>query len=222
MSRFLLLGVAPYDGPENHSADEGRNEARSTEPRCQPVAEGSPGGGNHLTPRARDQVSAAGMYEYCPDEKAGGDAADDSEADLLQQEGCCAAASCDVRFNVGERNGGEQEWNADPIVEPALDIQSLANPARDSRLGDDRLAKRRVRRRQDHRQDQRLAERQLIEDHRGGYGPESDGQRQADAQQTRRHRDLAPQLAEVDTGCVGEQDQGKGGLGQHSHGRAGA
>ena len=87
-------------------------------------------------------------------------AADDPVADLLEQERRGAAALRDLRFDVGHGHGREQQRHADSVVEPALDVEPLADPARDARLGDDRLPERGVGRRQHDRQDQGLLDGQ--------------------------------------------------------------
>ena len=179
-----------------------------------PVGKRSPGGRDHLAPAARDQVPAAGVDDDGSDQERGGDASDDAVADLLEQQRHPAAPFRDVRFDIGGGDGGEQERHADPVVEPALDVQALADPARDARIGDDRLAERGVGRRQDDPDDGRLPEGQLAEDRRRRERTESDGQGQADPEQANRHRELAAQLAEVDAGGVGEEDEGERRLGQ--------
>ena len=122
------------------------------------VGEGGAGGGDHLAPGPRDQVPAAGVDDQDRrDQNPGGDSADDPEADLLEQKLRRASALGDVRLDIGRRYGREQERHADPVVEPALDVQALADPSRDARLGDDRLAERGVGRRQDDREDHGLA-----------------------------------------------------------------
>ena len=55
------------------------------------------------------------------------------------------------------RKHDQQDRNADPIVEPALDVERLPHPLRQSRVRDDRGAEPGVCRRQDHGQDECLA-----------------------------------------------------------------
>ena len=127
-----------------------------------------------------------------------------------------------MRLDVRGGNGREQQRHADPVVEPALDVQALADPARDARLGDDRLAEGGVGRRQDHPRitaSQKVSWSKIT---RRRKRSEGDRQRQADPEQAHRHRDLAPQLSEVDARGVGEEHERQRRLGQRSHGRAGA
>ena len=129
------------------------------------VGEGRAGGRDHLAPGALDQIPAAGVDDDGADQQPGGDPSDDPVADLLEQERRAASPFRDVRFDVRGRNGREQQRHADPVVEPALDVQPLADPARDARLGDDRLAEGGVGRRQDDPEDDRLPDGQHVEDH---------------------------------------------------------
>ena len=80
----------------------------------------------------------------------------DAVADLLEQQRAGAAAAGDLGLDVGDRDGREQQRHADPVVEPALDVEPLADPLRHARLGDDRLPQRGVGRRQHDRQDHGL------------------------------------------------------------------
>ena len=89
--------------------------------------------------------------------KPGDHSADHPEANLLEQQRSERPPVRDVRLDVGSGDGGEQQRHADPVVETALDIEALADPARHARRGHDRLAESGVGRRQDHRQDQRVA-----------------------------------------------------------------
>ncbi len=99
-----------------------------------------------------------------------------------------AATSGDLRFHVGHRDGREQQRDADAVVEPALHVESLADPPRDARLGHDRLPERGVGRREDHGQDDGFLEAQLTEDPHRRERAERDGQRQSDPEQANRHR----------------------------------
>ena len=146
--------------------------------------------------------------------------ADDPEADLLEQERRGAATLRDLGLDVGHRDRREQQRHADPVVEPALDVQPLADPRRDARLGDDRLPERGVGRREHHRQDHRLLDGQRAEDRRRREGAERDRQRQPDAEQAQRQPDLAAELPEIDARGVAEQHQRERRLRQRSHGRA--
>ena len=95
-------------------------------------------------------------------------------------------------------HGSEQQGHADPVVEPALDIETLADPLWHARLGDDRLAQGGVRRRQDDPEDHGLFDAQLPEERRRGQRTQDDRQRQPDPEQP--HRDVrgTAQLAQVD------------------------
>ena len=91
--------------------------------RRDPVGERGAGRRDHLPPRGRDQVAPAGLGDDHGDQQPGDHAAQDAVADLLQQQRAGAAAAGDLRFDVGDRDGREQQRHADPVVEPALDVE---------------------------------------------------------------------------------------------------
>ena len=184
------------------------------------VGERRAGARDHLPPRARDQVSAAGVDDDRRDHEPAYDPADNPVADLLEQQRRGAAALRDLRFHVGHRHGREQQRHADPVVEPALDVEPLADPAGDARLGDDRLPQRGVGRRQHDRQDHCLLDAQPVEDDGRRDGAERDRQRQSDPEQAHRHPDLAAKQPEIDARGVAEQHQRQRRLRQRSHGPA--
>jgi hypothetical protein len=173
-----------------------------------------------LPPLTRDQFSSAGVDDDRGDQEPGDDPSDNAVADLLEQERPGAAAARDVRFHVGHRHGGEQQRDADPVVQAALDVQSLADSWRDARLGDDCLPECSVGGRQHDRQDDGLCDGDLPEDHSRRNGAERDRQRQADTEQPQRHTDLAAKLSEIDARGVAEQDQRQRRLRQRLDGRA--
>ena len=121
-------GVAPERQPEGHARDERRDEARAAERVGRAVGERGAGGRDHLPPRAGDQVPAAGVDDDRRDHEPADHPADDPVADLLEQQRRRAAAARDLRLDVGERHGREQQRHADPVVEPALDVEPLADP----------------------------------------------------------------------------------------------
>ena len=115
---------------EGHTGDEGRDEARSAERVRDAVGEGSASGRDHLTPGAVDQVLAAGVDDHGSDQERGGDAADDAVADLIQNKRRPGSPAGDRGLDVRGRHGGKEQRHADPVVEPAFDIQALADPPR--------------------------------------------------------------------------------------------
>ena len=176
----MLPGVAPEHEPERHAGDERGDEARSAERARGPVGERRAGGRDHLPPRIGDQLAAAGVDDDRRDHEPADDTAEHPVADLLEQQRGGTAAIGDLRFHVGRRDGREQQRDADAVVEPALHVESLADPPRDARLGHDRLPERGIGRRQDHGQDDGFLDGQLTEDPSRRERAERDGQRQPD------------------------------------------
>ena len=187
-----------------------------------PVGEDGAGGRDHLAPRAVDQIPSAGIDDHGSDHQRGDHPADDPVADLLEQKGGPCSSPGNTRLDVRGRHGREEQRYADPVIEPAFDVQALADPSRDAWLGDHRLAEGGVGRRQDHPDDHGLPEGQLAEDHGGGERSECDRQRQPDPEQPQRNRGSTPQSPEVDARGIGEEHERQRRLGQCSFGRAGA
>ena len=115
----------------------------------------------------------------------------------------------------GDREGDEEERDADPVVEAGLDVQALTDPYRQSLRRDDGLAERGVGRGEDDRDEERLGPRR--------------GRRAATSATTKPARIVSgspipsrragmlqrtPQSREVDARRVGEEDDGEGGLGE--------
>ena len=77
----------------------------------------------------RDQVPAAGVDDDHRDDESADHSADDPVADLFEQEFRWAAAVRDLGIHVGDCHGREQQGHADSVVEPALDVEALPDPA---------------------------------------------------------------------------------------------
>ena len=209
------LGVASQRKAEHHAGRERGDEPRPAERVRDAICKTGAGRGDHLPPLVLDQAAPARLPDDHRDQDARDGAPQDAVTDLLDQQRGRAPATADVRFHVGERNRGEQERDADAVVQPALDIQPLPDPRRHARLDHDRLPERRVGRSQDDRENHRLLDGQLPEHRRCGDRSQQDRQRQAYAEQPHRHADRPAKLAEIDPRCVGEEHEGEGGLGQH-------
>ena len=68
--------------------------------------------------------------------------------------------------HVGVCEHDQQQRDADPVVEAALDVQSLAHADRQARLGHHGLAEGGIGRCEQHGEDQRLGEAQIRQDER--------------------------------------------------------
>jgi hypothetical protein len=99
---------------------------------------------------------------------------------------------------LGNRDRDQQQWDADAVVQPALDIQALTDARRNPGVGDDRLPERSVRRCEDNREQHGLDERELTENGDTRESAGNDRQRQPDPEQAKRHDVLAAQCHEVD------------------------
>ena len=154
--------------------------------------------------------------------RPGADPGEHAEPELLEQQRARAAPAGDLGLDVGDGDGREQQRDADPVVEPALEVEPLADRLRDALVADDGLAERRVGRREHDAEDHRLPDREHAEDRGRGHGSERDRQRQADAEQPERHPDAAAQPAGVDPRGVAEQHERERSLRERAHDGAGA
>ena len=129
------------------------------------------------------------------DDECGGDACkhpgQDAVADLLEHEPSRGTVADGSGLCLRDREHDPEQRHADPVVEPALDVQSLSNSARQPHERDDRLAECGVRRREDHREEQRLGPQELGEHDESEEEARHERQRQADPEQPQRHRQLA-------------------------------
>ena len=120
-----------------------------------------------------------------------------------------------VRLGHGQHD--VEERHADPVVETALDVEPLADPGREPRLGDHRLAQRRVGGSEHDRDHERLRDGERAEERRRDDGAQQDREREPDAEQAHGHRVLPSECPQVDPRRVGEQHDGEGGLGEELH-----
>ena len=119
-----LAAQPAEDGP----ADERGDEPAAVHPDRQPVGERGPGDRDDLNP---DRIDEAARDTH-PDHGCGREprdhAADASIPDLLEHELERGAVSDRARFRLGDRDRDQEQRHADAVVEPALDVEPLANP----------------------------------------------------------------------------------------------
>ena len=111
----------------------------------------------------------------------------------------------------------EEQRDADPVVEAALDVEALPHPGRQPGEHDDRLAEGRVGRCEDHGEEEGLRPPEPAEERQRHDEAGDDGQRQPDAEQASGDGGLAPQGAKVDPRGVREEHDGERRLGQGLH-----
>ena len=122
-------------------------------------------------------------------QNAGGYARYEAVADLLQHEvhGRVCRQGPVVPLRYPERD--EEERDADPVVEAALDVETLPDPRRDPLVGHDRLAERCVRAGEHDRQHQRLDHADAGQNADPGERAGRDRQGQPDSEQACRYGD---------------------------------
>ena len=109
----------------------------------------------------------------------------------------CASENCpDVSLRDRERD--REERHAEAVVQPALDVESLADARRQVWVRDDRLAERGVGRREDDGNDHRFGPRDAVEQERAHDRSGHDRERQPDGQEAGRNPVLASQDVQVD------------------------
>ena len=196
VSWLISSGSRLSASAEDHAGDERRDEARSVERARDAVGERGAGGRDHLPPRTRDQVPPAGVDDDRRRQEPGRRPRRRRRSRSPRAAACRRCGRPEIsRFHIGGGDGREQQRHADPVVEPALDVQALADPLRHARLGDDRLA--RARRRSAPARPPGSPPPQTVSWPKisaAATAPSGDGQRQADAEQPQRHADLAAKL----------------------------
>ena len=199
---------------EHEASDERGDEAGTADRICNSEGEAGAGERHDLEPGATDEPVPTGD----DDDACGGDArnhpGEDAVADLLEHEPSRGPVADGSGLCLRDREHDPEQRHADPVVEAALDVQSLSNAAREPHERDDRLAERRVGRSEDHREEQRLGPQELGEHDERDDEAQRQRQGQADPEQTQRHRELAAQRAHVDPRGVREQDERKRRLGE--------
>src|SRR3954453_1525682 len=108
---------------------------------------------------------------------------------------------------LGDRDRDEEDRDAEPVVEAALDVEALSDAGRDALIGDDRLAQRGVRAGEHDREHGRLRDADPGDHQRAHQGAGDDREREADAQQPQRHRELPTERAQRDPRGIREQHE---------------
>ena len=162
--RVTSAGSRRTSAPKIAPGEERGDEARAAERGRGRVGERRAGERDDLQPRPGDQVATAGE-----DDDSGRDQARAPAPPRIPypiSSATIAIAWCELatlRLDVGGRQHDVQQRDADPVVQPALDVEPLADPRRQARQRDHRLAERRVGRGQEHPEDERFADRHAVE-----------------------------------------------------------
>ena len=207
--------------PNTAPRDERRDEARAAEGICEGVREHGGRDGNDLEPRLVDPPPPARHDDDACAGGAGGSAAEGAVPDLLHDEPGGGPVTHRAGLRLRDRENDEKERHADPVVEPTLDVEALANTERQPRERHHGLPERSVGRSEHDREQERLRPCQRSEENEGDAEAGNDRQRQPDAEQTSRDRDLVAERAEVDARGVAEEDDGERRLGQQLYRLAG-
>ena len=110
---------------EDRACDEGGDEPAAVHPHRQPVRERGPGDRDNLKPDRVDQAARVAHPDHGCRCESRDHAPDTAVADLLEQELERRAVSDRTRFRLGDRDRDQEQWHADAVVEPALDVEPL-------------------------------------------------------------------------------------------------
>ena len=168
-----------------------------------------------LSPCSRDQPSS--------EAGAGADGHADEDADGQVDQGGADALDRAEALLAGEGGDGEQhERRAQPVVEPALDVEHPPHPHRHDGVEHGRGAEPGIGRGHGGREEQEHQRRHPGEDDPAEQPPGGDGQRQPDEQQPGHQAAVGGDLARAHLGGVVEEDERQGQLGEQGQGLAGA
>ncbi len=155
-----LAALVTTNRPEDHSGDEGCDEARAAERRGDPIGERGTCRRDDLQPGGGDQATAGSEDDGPCGDDAAGKTAGDSPADLLDHEPNRVSVADLARLGLRESERNEQERHTDTVVEPALDIEALTDAGRQAAFGQNGLPEGGVCRREHHAQNDRFRDRQ--------------------------------------------------------------
>ena len=209
----LAAASSPEDS-EHEASDERGDETGAADRVCNSEGEAGAGHRHDLEPGAADVP----VSTRDDDDARGGDARQhpgkDAVADLLEHESSCGPVPDRPGLRLCDGEHDPEQRHADPVVQAALDVQSLSDSAWEPHQRDDRLTERCVRRREDHREEERLGPQELRKDDERKEEARHERQGQADPEQPERHRELAAKRTDVDPRSVREQDESKRRLGE--------
>src|SRR5215208_4735650 len=158
-----LAAAAAPDGAEHEASNERGDEAGAADRVCNSESQTGAGQRHDLEPGTADEPVLPGDEH---DERGGhtrNHPGQDAVTDLLQYQPNRSPIADGPRLVLRYRQDDPEQRHTNPVVEAALDVQSLSHPARKALQRDDRLTERRVRRGEDHRKEQRFGPRQLRE-----------------------------------------------------------
>jgi hypothetical protein len=195
-------------GARGETADEAGDEPAAAARLCAAEAEERERRNGELEPhricRASRQREAHGRYG----ERRARQADHEADADFFSKDHQRHGNRRFPHRGLGRQHEKEQDnGDANPVVEAALDVQRASDGARHGRVGHDRFAERRIRGSEDGGQDRELEGIEMIEDHGAHDEPEDDRQWQSDQEETGRDGEAAPQYGHLDSRRIGEQHQ---------------
>ena len=123
-------------------------------------------------------------------QRAGDDAAEEAEADLLHHEADSGRGAELAGLRLRDREHDEEQRHADAVVQTALDVQTLANPRRQPRQRDDGLPECSIGGGEDHGEEQSLGPRERPEEHGADGEADDECQREPEPEQACGDRDL--------------------------------
>ena len=179
------------DRAERQSSDKRRDQPAPVEDRGEAVGQADESQRHDRSPSSGTQPRATPRAAPAP-QAAGKESSDHPEADLLDDEPERLSLPAALGRREGERD--EQQRHAQAVVQPALDVEALADAQRHPLVGDHRGPEGRIGRRHGDRQEDGLDGREPRQDDQRDGGADRDRQRKSDAEQARRESDLLRNL----------------------------
>ena len=206
-------GLAP-DDPEGETGHPGGDEAAAAQGHGDGVTEGGDRQRGHPAPLLAHPAADGGPGEQPRPESSGGEA-DRGTEPQGESEDLARACALGVTGRRGEQH--DEEGQRDPVVESALDIESLPDRRGNPWVGDRGLSQSRVGRRQDDGDQRELPHGEAGQQGPGTDGPEHHREGQSQAEQPQGKGVVPPQIRPPHSGGVGEQDRDQCHLEQESH-----
>ena len=139
--------------------------------------------------------------------EAGDSAHQEPVADRLGDDAFCVGCGERASLGIGESQRDQERWDAEAVVQAALDIQSLPDRCGQALVAYNRLPERGVGRGQDDGEHHRLCQPEVWQHQNRSERAGNHGQRQPNPEQARRHRVSVPQRAKIDARRIREQNQ---------------
>ena len=203
-----MWGRAATYGAEHEPSDERGDESAAAQRCRQPVCERCGDRGQEPAPL---RLLVVVVERRPPLHDGSGEAGDcahqNAVADRLGDHAFCVGRGERASLGIRECQRDQERWDAEAVVEAALDIESLPDRHGQALVADNRLPERGIGRGQHDGEHHRLCQPEVRQHQHRSDRAGNHGQRQPNPEQARRHRVSVPQRAKIDARRIGEQHQ---------------